>query len=141
MSMSNRHLPADYPTVDGIPRRHSRETSRALEQARQDILLRLLDVRGSTAVGIEAAQGRGAARLASVQAEDAVQHEKIKSVGELTREAMTDYFHMRRMAQAMAEYDRELYEDMRFFTDLQRFGSGEIVSDTISSYCRESRRG
>jgi len=141
MSISRRSLPDNTYSFDqSLPRRVSRETGRALEQARQELLLRLLDVRGNAEIGIEAAHGRGAARLAIIQAEDEVQLEKMKSVGTLTREAMSDYFRMRQMAQAMAAYDRDLYDDLRFFTDLQRFGSGEIVSDTISAYCRESRR-
>jgi hypothetical protein len=41
--------------------------------------------------------------------------------------------------ETLAGSDPFAADAMRFFTDIAKIGSGEIVADTIDSYCRESR--
>jgi hypothetical protein len=78
-------------------------------------------------------------RLARVQAEGLVQTEKVREIDHLTREAMSGHAMLRRWADTLAGADPFLADELKFFTDVARMGKGEIIADTIDSYCRESR--
>ncbi len=83
---------------------------------------------------------RTSMRVASVQAEGMVQTEKLQEVDVLTREAMTGHAMLRRWSDTLAAGDPFLADELKFFTDTARLGKGEIIADTIDSFCRESRR-
>jgi hypothetical protein len=79
-------------------------------------------------------------RVAGVQAEGMVQTEKLREVDSLTREAMTGHALLYRHSDVLAASDLFLADELKFFRDISRLGKGEIITDTIDSYCRESRR-
>jgi hypothetical protein len=83
---------------------------------------------------------RTLARMAGVQAEGMVQTEKTHEVDHLARTAMGGQAMLRRWADTLAAGDPFLADELKFFTDLARMGKGEIIADTIDTYCRESRR-
>jgi hypothetical protein len=99
----------------GIPM--SRQTSRALAQLGDRTLI----------------------RMATVQAEGMVQGEKVREVDHLAREAMTGQTMLRKWADTLAGADPMLHDELRFFSDMARIGCGEIIADTIDTFCRESR--
>jgi hypothetical protein len=78
-------------------------------------------------------------RLANIQTESYVQTEKIREVGHVAREAMTDQAMLHGWAKTLAAGDPLLQEDLRFFLDMARLGKGEILADLVETYCRESR--
>jgi hypothetical protein len=78
-------------------------------------------------------------RMARVQAEGLVQTEKVRQIDHLTRQAMGGQAMLRKWADVLSGGDLMLAEELRFFTDLARMGKGEIIADTIDTYCRESR--
>ena len=80
-------------------------------------------------------------RLATVQAEGVVQTEKVKEIDHLTREAMTGQAMLNQFREVLAHGNLLLADELRFFTDMARIGKGEIIADTIDSFCRESRGG
>lgn len=107
------------PAIEQMPSRSlSRSTSRALNRLGEQTLL----------------------RMAGVQAEGIVQTEKLREVDSLTREAMTGHAMLRRWSDTLAAGDPFLADELKFFTDTARLGKGEIIADTIDSFCRESRR-
>jgi len=78
-------------------------------------------------------------RMARVQAEGMVQVEKSREIDHLTRQAMGGHAMLRKWADVLSNDDLVLADELRFFTDLARMGKGEIIADTIDTYCRESR--
>lgn len=96
-------------------------------------------LRGQTARTLATLEHHTIQRIASIRAESAVQREKIDEVDSLTREAMTGHVFIRRWADTLAGPDPLLADELRFFTDMARIGKGEIIADTIDSFCRESR--
>lgn len=78
--------------------------------------------------------------LASVQAAGLVQTAKIHEIDSLTREAMSGQALLARWRDTLAAGDPFLGDELRFFTDVARMGKGEIIADTISSYCRGDGR-
>lgn len=78
-------------------------------------------------------------RLARVQAESIVQTEKVHEIDHLSREAMTGHAMLHRWASTLASGDPFIVEDLKFFLDTAKLGKGEVLADTIDSYCRESR--
>jgi hypothetical protein len=78
-------------------------------------------------------------RLARVQAESIVQTEKLCEIDHLSREAMTGHALLHRWATTLASGDPFIVEDLKFFLDTAKLGKGEVIADTIDSYCRESR--
>lgn len=78
-------------------------------------------------------------RLATVQAESFVQQAKIDEVQHLVREGMSGSALLRGWANTLSGGDPLLAEEMRYFAELGRLGVGEIIADTIDSFCRESR--
>jgi hypothetical protein len=81
-----------------------------------------------------------AVRMASVQAEGVVQTEKMHEIDHLTREAMSGHAMLRKWSDVLASGDPFFADELRFFTDAARLGKGEVLADTIDSFCRESRR-
>lgn len=79
-------------------------------------------------------------RLADVQAEGYVAVEKTREIDHLTRTAMGGQAMLRRWADTLAAGDPFLADELKFFTDIARMGKGEIIADTIDTYCREGRQ-
>jgi hypothetical protein len=84
---------------------------------------------------------RTTVRVANVQAEGIVQTEKVREVDHLTREAMTGQAMLNQFREVLAHGNLLEADGLRFFTDMARIGKGEIIADTISAFCRESRGG
>jgi hypothetical protein len=110
------HRTGAQPT--GTSARPSRSTSRGLARLEEQTLL----------------------RMAGVQAEGMVQTEKLREIDTLAREAMTGHAMLRQWSDTLAGGDPFLADELKFFTDAARLGKGEILADTIDSFCRESRR-
>ncbi len=96
----------------------SRRTSRALTNLEERTLLRFADV----------------------QAEGFVAVEKTKEIDRLTREAASGHAMLLRWCDTLAAGDPFVADELKFFTDIARMGKGEIIADTIDTYCREGRR-
>lgn len=79
-------------------------------------------------------------RLALTQSEGIVQTEKVKEIDRLTREAMSGHALLQKWRQTLAAGDPFVDDELKFFTDLARMGKGEVIADTIGTFCRESRR-
>lgn len=79
-------------------------------------------------------------RLAGVQAEGLVQAEKCREIDHLGRVAMTGHTMLVRWADTLAAGDPLIRDELKFFSDVCRMGKGEVIADTIDTYCRESRR-
>jgi hypothetical protein len=92
-----------------------------------------------TARSLYAVHSDAVVRMARVQGESLVQTEKVKEIDHLTREAMTGHALLRRWGDTLASGDPFLADEMRFFTDVAKMGKGEVIADTIDTYCRESR--
>jgi hypothetical protein len=84
---------------------------------------------------------RSVLRVAAVQAEGMVQTEKVHEIDHLTREAMTGHAMLSQFRDVLAHGDLLLADELRFFSDMARIGSGEVIADTIDTFCRESRGG
>jgi hypothetical protein len=80
---------------------------------------------------------RTAARIAAVQAEEAVQREKVLGIGSLSREAVTNVAMLERYAQAAALRDPVMYDALRLITEVARMGQAEMVAHLVDHYCRE----
>jgi hypothetical protein len=89
---------------------------------------------------LTALKERTMVRAAGVQAEGYVQIQKTKEIDHLTREAISGQAMLRKWADTLAAGDPFLADEMKFFTDMARLGKGEIIADTIDTFCRESRR-
>lgn len=92
-----------------------------------------------TAQALMAVDHRSLVRMAQVQGEGLVQMTKLHEVDALTREAVTGQAMLARWRDTLAAGDAFLADELRFFTDVARIGKGEIIADTIDSFCRESR--
>jgi hypothetical protein len=79
-------------------------------------------------------------RMARVQAEGFVQTEKLHEIDHLAREAMSGQAMLQQWGSALAAGDPFISDELRFFTDIAKLGKGEVIADTISTFCRESRR-
>ena len=75
-------------------------------------------------------------RMTEVQAESYVQTEKLHEIDHLTREAMTGHTMLQGWARQLAGDDLLLADELRFFTDTARLGKGEVLADTISTFCQ-----
>ncbi len=115
---------------DLIPTNHAGSTP-ALIQSRQA---------RATQRGLQRLEHHTLMRVAGVQAEGMVQTEKLREVDSLTREAMSGHAMLRQWSDTLAAGDPFLADELKFFTDTARLGKGEIIADTIDSFCRESRR-
>ena len=78
-------------------------------------------------------------RVAAVQGDGVVQTEKVHELDNLAREAMTGQALLARHREALAGADPMLADELRFFSDLAKVGKGEVIADTVTSFCRESR--
>ena len=79
-------------------------------------------------------------RSAHVQGQAIVQAEKIHEIDRLTREAMSGQAMLSRWAVTLAQGDPFIADDLRFFSDIAKLGKGEIIADTVSTWCQEGRR-
>jgi hypothetical protein len=80
-----------------------------------------------------------AVRVAQTQSTGIVQTEKAHEIDNLAREAMTGQALLARHRQALAAGDPLMDDDLRFFSDLAKVGKGEVIADTVTAFCRESR--
>jgi hypothetical protein len=76
-------------------------------------------------------------RMAEVEAEGYVQTEKLHEIDHLSREAMSGHAMLNGWAKQLAGDDIILADELRFFTDTARLGKGEVLADTISTFCRK----
>lgn len=79
-------------------------------------------------------------RQANVQVEEAVQVEKLHAIDHLAREAMIGQAMLQRWGSTLAAGDPFVSEDMKLYLDIAKLAKGEILSDTVETFCRESRR-
>jgi hypothetical protein len=89
---------------------------------------------------LDAVGHRTLVRMAQVQGEGLVQGAKTREIDHLARTAMGGQAMLRSWGDTLAHGDLFLADDMRFFADMAKMGKGEIIADTIDTYCRESRR-
>ncbi len=108
-------------------------------QARPPVRLSLERLPRPTARALATIEHRTIVRMAAVQAEGLVQNEKLKEVDSLTREAMAGQALLARWRDSLAAGDPFVADELRFFTDMARLGKGEVLADTIDTFCRESR--
>lgn len=78
-------------------------------------------------------------RAADVRAEGIVQTEKSREIDNLAREAMSGQALLAQWKHTLAAGDPLLADELAYFARLAQVGKGEVIADTISSYCRESR--
>jgi len=78
-------------------------------------------------------------RVAQTQSTGIVQTEKVHELDNLAREAMTGQALLARHREALAGADPMLADELRFFSDMARLGKGEVLADTVTAFCRESR--
>jgi hypothetical protein len=90
-----------------------------------------------TSRALTAIEHRALTRVANVQAEGYVQTAKVHELDALTREALTGQAMLAKWRDTVAGADPMLADELRFFTDIARLGKGEILADTVSTYCRE----
>jgi hypothetical protein len=76
-------------------------------------------------------------RVARVQAEGFVQTEKVREIDHLAREAMSGQAMLQHWANTLSRADVLLADELRFFTDVAKLGKGEILADTITTFCQE----
>lgn len=79
-------------------------------------------------------------RVARVQGEAAVQHEKLVEVDRLARTAMSGQAMLSRWAATLSAGDAFVADELKFFSDVAKLGKGEIIADTIDEFGREGRR-
>jgi hypothetical protein len=90
--------------------------------------------RSLTAVG-----HRTVVRAALVHQEEVVQGEKLKAIDHLAREAMTGQAMLNSFKLLLSRGDLMAEADLQYFADMAKLGKGEIIADTIDTYCAESR--
>lgn len=100
----------------GLPR-YSRQTERAL-------------------VAID---HRTITRAARVHQEEIVQNEKLKAIDHLGREAMTGQAMLNSFKNMLAGGDMFVAADLQYFADMAKIGKGEVMADTIDTFCAESK--
>ena len=79
-------------------------------------------------------------RLATAQAQGMVATEMAHEIDHLTREAMSGQAMLHQWGSTLASGDPFISDEMKFFTDMAKLGKGEVIADTITTYCREGRR-
>jgi hypothetical protein len=90
-----------------------------------------------TARALAAIEHRALARTAEVQAEGFVAGAKVHELDALAREAVTGQAMLANWRDTVAGGDVLLADELRMFTDVARLGKGEILADTVSTFCRE----
>jgi hypothetical protein len=91
---------------------------------------------GRTNRALAAIEHRTLVRLGNVQAEGMVANEKVREVGRVVQTAMSGHAFLKGWANQLAGDDLTLIEDMRFYTDTNKLGVGEIMSDTLDNLRR-----
>lgn len=94
----------------------------------------------STLVQLATVQARTVVRSAVVQSEAIVATVKLQEMDRLAREAMSGQAMLRRWSDTLCQGDPFLADELKFFTDTARLAKGEIIADTMVSYCREGGR-
>src|SRR5258706_16093743 len=74
-------------------------------------------------------------RTARTQGEELVQGEKLKAIDHLAREAMTGQAMLSRFKDVLAAGDPFLTDELRFFTEMAKIGKGEVIADTVDTFC------
>ena len=78
-------------------------------------------------------------RVAAVRSHALVQQQKVREVNDLAREAMTDHALLANRATVLAGEDPFLADELKFYRDIARIGTGELIADLVSDYCQEGR--
>jgi hypothetical protein len=112
-----------------------------LSPVRRDHLFtpRTVSVQRRTVRALADIEHRTIVRAAAVQGEEVVQAEKLDSIDHLTREAMSGHAMLRNWGGTLSQGDPFITDELKFFIDTARLGKGEVIADTISTYCRDSR--
>jgi hypothetical protein len=75
-------------------------------------------------------------RMAYVHADGFVQGEKLREIDRLTETAMFGQAMLSHCRRQLAGPDIELHDELRFFTDVARLGTGEVIVGTIQCFTR-----
>jgi hypothetical protein len=75
-------------------------------------------------------------RMAEVQAEGYVNAEKLRELDHLTREALLGHATTHALANQLAGSDPLLRDALTFYEETARLGRGEILAETVASFCR-----
>jgi hypothetical protein len=75
-------------------------------------------------------------RVAEVQAEGYVDAEKLRELDHLTREALLGHAMTHALANQLAGSDPLLRDALAFYEETARLGRGEILAETVASFCR-----
>lgn len=131
----------DPPRNQGSQLVPASNRSTALGVARDRRTVNSIDrLERSTLVQMVSIQSRTMVRTATVQSESIVATAKIQEMDRLAREAMSGQAMLRRWADTLAQNDPFLADELKFFTDTARLAKGEILADTMTTYCREGGR-
>ena len=95
---------------------------------------------GRTTRALAAVTHETTVRIALVQEEGIVQTEKCHEIDNVAREAITGQVMLHHWSQTLAAGDLFVADELKFFIDTAKLGKGDVLADTISTYCRESRR-
>jgi NAD(P)-dependent dehydrogenase (short-subunit alcohol dehydrogenase family) len=77
-------------------------------------------------------------RMAGVNAAEILQGEKLHAVDRLATTAMYGQTMLAYTRVALAGADVELYDELRFFTEIARMGKGEIIVRALDQFSREA---
>jgi hypothetical protein len=106
---------------------------------RQSGMGQVQQLTGHTRKALVQMQQRRVLRSAGVHLESSIAVAKGKELGYVCREGMTDNAMLHGWAKTLAAGDPLLEEDMRFYVEMHRVGSGEIIADLIDTFCGEGR--
>jgi hypothetical protein len=79
-------------------------------------------------------------RMATVQAEEFVQVEKLKCIDNLARDAASGQAMLLQWTGLLSQGDPIVAAELHCFVDIARLGKMEIMADSVDSFCRESRQ-
>ena len=89
---------------------------------------------------LDSIEERALLRSAGVRAASLVQAVKLHEIDFLSREAMSGQAMLRQWADTLSGTDPVVAEELSFFVQVARVGKGEVLADTIASFCEEGRR-
>ena len=87
-----------------------------------------------TRMGVARVEQQTVIDVAQVQRQVIVQSERISGVDSLTRDAMIDCALRDGLVGVLAGENPVLREDLRYFSDIAKLGSGELIIDTVRNF-------
>ena len=97
----------------------------------------LVRVHRQTHLAIARVEQRTVVEIAEVQREVIVQGERVSGVDSLARDAMTDCALREGLVGILAGENPVLREDLRYFSDIAKLASGELIIDMVRSFRRQ----